>query len=93
MFRSEYRTKASERSTSLIDAVSSQTKFLASLWILVVRILYVQLFKNIPLHYTAKNAFLDLSYFNTNFLVGVRFTHCKCYFYSIVLSKSVIAKP
>ena len=43
--------EASERSSSLIDAVRSKSKFLASLWILVVRILYAQLFTNIPLHY------------------------------------------
>ena len=30
---------------------SQISKFLASLWILVVRILYAQLFTNIPLHY------------------------------------------
>ena len=44
--------EASERSSSLIDAVGSQNvNFLASLWILVVRILYAQLFTKIPLHY------------------------------------------
>ena len=44
--------EASKRSSSLIGAVGSQkVNFLASLWILVVRILHAQLFKNIPLHY------------------------------------------
>ena len=45
--------RASKRSSSLYDWCSrqSKSKFLASLWILVVRILYAQLFTIIPFHY------------------------------------------
>ena len=33
------------------ERMQSKSKFLASLWVLVVRISYAQLFTNIPLHY------------------------------------------